>query len=54
VAEIRHLLWRLVWAVTPIVAVVLSWSVWRRQHQAIARACHYSRRVHLLHQHLQL
>jgi hypothetical protein len=54
VAEIRHLVWRLVWAVTPVVAAVLSWSVWRRRHQAIARACHYTRRLHGLDQHLQL
>jgi hypothetical protein len=54
VAEIRHLVWRLVWAVTPVVAAVLSWSVWRRRHQAIARACHYTRRLHGLDHHLQL
>lgn len=23
----------------------LTWSRWRRRHQAIARACHYRRRV---------
>jgi len=23
---------------------VLSWSLWRRRHQATARACHYRRR----------
>ena len=27
---------------------VLCWSVWRRQHQAVARRCHYKRRGVLL------
>jgi hypothetical protein len=54
VAEIRKLLWRLVWAVNPLIAAVLGWSVWRRHHQAIAKACHYQRRLHGLDQHLQL
>jgi hypothetical protein len=27
---------------------VLSWSLWRRHHQAIARRCHYKRRGVLL------
>jgi hypothetical protein len=45
VAEIRRLLWRLVWAVQPLVATVFGWSVWRRQHQTVARTCHYQRRV---------
>ena len=54
VAEIRNLLWRLVWAVKPVIAAVLGWSVWRRRHQAIARVCHYTRRLRSLDQQLQL
>ncbi len=27
---------------------VLSWSLWRRKHQATARHCHYQRRFHSL------
>ncbi len=50
VAEIRRLLWKLVWTVTPAVEFVLGWSVWRRRHQATARVCHYKRRL----THLQL
>ncbi len=50
VAEIRKLLWRLVWALKPTVAFVLKWSGWRRRHQAVARDCHYKRRL----AHLQL
>ncbi len=54
VAEIRKLLWRLVWAVEPAAEFVLGWSVWRRQHQAVARACHHKRRLARLGHHLQL
>ncbi len=50
VAEIRKLLWRLVWAVEPAAGFILGWSVWRRRHQAVARDCHYKRRL----AHLQL
>ena len=50
VAEIRKLLWRLVWALQPAVAFILKWSEWRRRHQAVARDCHYKRRL----AHLQL
>jgi transposase len=25
------------------IAAILSWSQWRRQHQAVAKACHYRR-----------
>lgn len=52
--EIRHLVWRVVQAVKPIIAAVLGWSVWRRRHQARARTCHFTRRFHDLGQHLQL
>ncbi len=53
-AEIRKLLWRLVWVVKPTVGFILGWSVWRRRHQAVARACHYKRRLARLGQQLQL
>jgi len=43
VAEIRRLLWRLVWLVVPAAAFVLGWSRWRRRHQALAKACHYKK-----------
>jgi len=49
VAEIRKLLWRLIWAGEPAVGFVLEWSVWRRRHQARARACHYKHRLAHLH-----
>ncbi len=54
VAEIRKLLWRLVWAVEPTVKFILGWSVWRRRHQAVARECHYQRRLARLGHQLQL
>jgi hypothetical protein len=49
VAEIRRLLWKLLWATKPLTEFVPGtrlrvWSTWRRRHQAIARACHYQRR----------
>src|SRR5664279_2125414 len=42
--EIRRLLARLIWHRTPDVDSVLSWSRWRRRHQAGARRCHYAAR----------
>ena len=54
VAEIRHLVWGVVWEVKPLIAAVLDWSLWRRRHQARARACHDKRRLHALRQQLQL
>ena len=38
--EIRHLLAGLVVAVAPIRDLLLDWSLWRRRHQATARAAH--------------
>jgi hypothetical protein len=38
------LLYRLVWKVLYPVEHILAWSVWRRRHQARAKACHYRRR----------
>jgi hypothetical protein len=43
--EVRHLLCRLVWTAIPPPAHSLDWSDWRRRHQAIARRCHYRRRL---------
>jgi SRSO17 transposase len=43
ILEVRRLLWQLVWQQMPSVQHVLSWSRWRRQHQAIAQIYHYRR-----------
>jgi SRSO17 transposase len=49
VAEVRRLLCRLVFRRRPWRwEAVISWSVWRRRHQAVARRCHYKRRGVLL------
>jgi len=49
VSEVRKLLWRLVLGRRPPRwEEVLSWSVWRRQHQGVARRCHYKSRGVLL------
>ena len=49
VSEIRRLLCGLVLdRRAPLWEEVLSWSVWRRHHQAVARRCHYKRRGVLL------
>ncbi|MBP2056089.1 hypothetical protein J2Z21_009106 [Streptomyces griseochromogenes] len=48
VAEIRRLLDTLLPRPTPRLGPVthaLNWSLWRRQHQAITRRCHYRRRT---------
>jgi hypothetical protein len=44
VAEIRHLLWKVVFVARQTVAEVLAWSRWRRRHQAVAKFYHYKRR----------
>jgi hypothetical protein len=46
VSEVRRLLCRLVVdrRPPPRWEEVLSWSVWRRRHQAVARRCHYKLR----------
>ena len=41
--EVRRLLTRLVWTDTQVPEFILSWSWWRRRHQARARFCHYKR-----------
>jgi hypothetical protein len=53
VAEIRHLLSRLVFRLRSSLEHVLAWSHWRRHHQAAAKFYHYKRRGALL-THLQL
>jgi hypothetical protein len=44
VPEVRRLLWGGVWRAFPAVEHVLTWSAWRRHHQAVAKRCHYKRR----------
>jgi len=53
VAEIRRLLWRLVLVVQMTAAQIVTWSRWRRHHQAVAKFHHYQRRGASLH-YLQL
>jgi hypothetical protein len=48
VPEVRRLLIALVWATPPPLMHSLSWSIWRRRHQARARRCHYKRRLERL------
>ncbi|MBW4540417.1 MAG: hypothetical protein KME43_14915 [Myxacorys chilensis ATA2-1-KO14] len=45
VAELRRLLWRLVWQPQLSPAYLLNWSAWRRRHQAIAQFYHFKRRA---------
>ncbi len=54
VPEVRRLLYRLVWQGLPPPEQTLAWSDWRRRHQAIARRCHYQRRLARLNHHVQL
>ena len=44
VPEVRRLLAHLIWQQPPEITAVLSWSHWRRRHQARARRCHYAAR----------
>jgi len=53
VAEIRRLFFRIVENQSLSFAYHLTWSFWRRAHQALARLCHYKRRC-ALDSHLQL
>ena len=48
VPEVRRLLTRLVWTENQLPDFILSWSWWRRSHQARARRCHYKRRLYNL------
>ena len=43
--EVRRLLTRLVGTENQLPDFILSWSWWRRRHQARARQCHYKRRL---------
>jgi hypothetical protein len=45
VPEVRRLLGALRWRVAGGAAFAWAWSLWRRAHQAVARACHYKRRA---------
>ncbi|WP_155920365.1 hypothetical protein [Methylobacter luteus] len=44
VPEVRKLLWQWRWRHPPKAVHTVGWSLWRRRHQAVARACHYRRR----------
>ena len=46
-AELRHLVAHLLLRPVLDAAYLLGWSTWRRHHQAIARHCHYRRRLNL-------
>jgi len=45
IAEIRHLLFSLVFFIVHPVFHIISWSFWRRHHQALAKFFHYKRRL---------
>lgn len=49
VAEIRHLLWKVVYEVRQSVEEVLAWARWRRRHQAVAKFYHYKGRGALIY-----
>ena len=49
VAEIRRLLWRLLWQPQLNGQYWLSWSAWRRRHQGIAQFYHCQRRAMVVH-----
>ncbi len=44
VGEIRHLISRLLVMTGIALEHILAWSVWRRMHQAVAKACHWQAR----------
>jgi hypothetical protein len=43
--EIRHLISRLQLAAGIALDHLFAWSLWRRIHQSIAKACHWRRRL---------
>lgn len=43
--EVLRLIWLLVWQQMATHAHALAWSLFRRHHQAVARAFHYKRRL---------
>ncbi|MDQ5853837.1 MAG: hypothetical protein M3380_17575, partial [Chloroflexota bacterium] len=48
VPEVRRLLVTFAWSAPPPEERTLSWSIWRRRHQARARRSHYKRRAERL------
>jgi hypothetical protein len=42
--EVRRLMLAVAWPTMTSVERALTWSAWRRHHQAVARRCHYRRR----------
>jgi hypothetical protein len=54
VAEIRHLLWGLLWKTRALPEFILAWSQWRRRHQFRAKRAHYHRRGALSPTYLRL
>jgi hypothetical protein len=45
VPEVRRLLWQRLRPPPADDVQVWAWSWWRRQHQAVAKYCHYKRRL---------
>jgi len=45
VPEVRRLLWHVLRPRPPEDAQIWAWSWWRRHHQAVAKWCHYKRRL---------
>jgi hypothetical protein len=43
--EVLRLVWSLAWQQVETVVQVLSWSFFRRHHQAAAQICHYQQRL---------
>jgi hypothetical protein len=50
---VGHLVGSLLWRAVTDAPFLWAWSLWRRAHQAVARACHYKRRAKQ-REHLQL
>jgi hypothetical protein len=45
IPEVLHLVWALVWQHVTSATHMLRWSLFRRFHQAQAKAAHYHRRL---------
>jgi len=54
--EIRRLITRFQLSAGLCIDFILSWSLWRRVHQAVAKACHWKRQTAklLIYQQAQL
>jgi hypothetical protein len=52
--EIRRLISRLQLAAGVALDHLFEWSLWRRIHQAVAKACHWRRRLREVAQETQL